>query len=82
MDVYQNENPSSKYLILSTNTFSRYVSLSKIDFGCVHNMTFLNFAQAMYVILSSQLKQCLIENMSFVLINTKSYCLKRHHHNQ
>ena len=52
MDVYQNENASSKYLMLSTNAVSRYVSLCKIAFGCVHNMTFLNFAQAMYGIFS------------------------------
>ena len=52
MDVYQNENASSKYLMLSTNAVSHFVSLCKIAFGCVHNMTFLNFAQAMYVILS------------------------------
>ena len=52
MDVYQNENVNSKYLMLSTNVVSHYVSLCKIAFGCVHNMTFLNFSQAMYVILS------------------------------
>ena len=52
MDVYQTENASSKYLMLNTNAVSHYVSLCKIVFGCVHNMTFLNFAQAMYVILS------------------------------
>ena len=52
MDVYQNENASSKYLMLSTNAVSYYVSLCKIAFGCVHNMTFLNFAHAMYMILS------------------------------
>ena len=39
MDVYQNENASSKYLMLSTNVVSHYVSLCKISFGCVHNMT-------------------------------------------
>ena len=52
MGVYQNENDSSKWLMLSTNAVSHYVSLCKIAFGCVHNMTFLNFAQAMYVTLS------------------------------
>ena len=52
MDVYQNENASSKYLMLSTNAVSHYVSLCYIAFGSVYNMTFLNFVQAMYVILS------------------------------
>ena len=52
IDVYQNENASSKYLMLSTNAVSHYVSLCKVVFGCVHNMTFLNFVQAMYVIRS------------------------------
>ena len=52
MAVYQKENASSKCLMLSTNAVSNYVLLCKIAFGCVHNMTFLNFAQAMYVILS------------------------------
>ena len=52
MDVYQNENASSKYLMFSTNAVSHYVSLYKIARGCVHNITFLNFAQTMYVILS------------------------------
>ena len=52
MDVYQNENASSKYLMLSTNGVSHFVSLCKIAFGCVHNMIFLHFAQSMYVILS------------------------------
>ena len=59
-----NENASSKYLMLSTNAVSHYVSMCRIAFGCVHNMTFLNFAQATYVILSPFLKQCLIENMT------------------
>ena len=52
MDMYQTENDSSKYLMLSSNAVSHYVSLCKIAFGCVQNTTFLNFAQAMYVILS------------------------------
>ena len=52
MVLNQNEDVSSKYLMLSMNAVSHYVSLCNIAFGCVHNMTFLNFAQAMYVILS------------------------------
>ena len=52
MDVYQNENANSKYLMLSTNAVSHYVSLCKIAFSCVNDMTFLNFAQAMYVVFS------------------------------
>ena len=52
MDVYENEKASSKYLMHSTNAVSHYVSLCKLDFGCVQNMIFLNFANAMYVILS------------------------------
>ena len=52
LDVYQNENASSKYLMPSVSAVSHYVSLCKIAFDCVYNMTFLNFAQVMYVILS------------------------------
>ena len=56
MNMYPNENASSKYLMFSTNdrlsAVSHYVSVCKIAFGCVHNMPFLNFTQAMYVILS------------------------------
>ena len=52
LDVYQNENASSKYLILSTYAASHYFSLCKIAFGCVHNMTFLKFTQGMVMILS------------------------------
>ena len=52
MDVYQNENACSNYLMLSTNAVSHYVSLYNIALDCVYNTTFLNFAQAMYVILS------------------------------
>ena len=37
MDVYQNENAYSKYLMLSTNAVSHYVSLCKIAFSCVHD---------------------------------------------
>ena len=45
MNVYQHENACSKYLMLSTNVVSHYVSLCKMAFGCVNNMTFLNFVQ-------------------------------------
>ena len=69
MDVYQNENASSKYLMLSTNAVSHYVSLCNIAFGCVYNMTFLNFAQAMYVILSPPLKTML--NRKYVICLNK-----------
>ena len=81
-DVYQNENASSKYFMLSTDAVSYYVSLCKIARGCVHNMTFLNFAQAMYVILSPPRKTMLNRKMSFVLKNTKSFCLKMHQNNR
>ena len=73
MDVYQNENACSKYLMLSTNAVSRYVSVFKIAFGCVHNMSFLNFAQAMYVILFPPWKTML--NQKYVIYLNKDKVL-------
>ena len=66
MDVYQNKNASSKYLMLSTNAVSHYVSLCKIAFGCVHKMTFLHFA---HVILSPPRKTML--NRKYVICLNK-----------
>ena len=62
-------NASSKYLMLRTNAISHYVSLCKIAFGCAHNMTILNFAQAMYVIHSPPWKYML--NRKYVICLNK-----------